>query len=287
MNTNDAQRSSHRSRTSERTQTGQRDRKTAHAVERQSSTDVIIIGAGVAGLTAGIYTAHAGLETVLVDGGDSLLRRNAHLENVPGFPAGVNPRLFLDMVTEQARRSGCLFVEGRVTDVERTDTTVDGRFTLRLEDDRSLFGDSVVAASWSDSDYLDGLEIDRDERGSKGFIQVDATGRTGVDGVYAAGRLADQYHQTVISAGHGAQVAITLIHDSDIPYYHDWIAPEGYFTDRGRAIPPGCEEIDADERHRREELSRAVMCEYFTEPHPDEQTTHPSLEADKWKAAQD
>lgn len=287
MDTSDVHTLSHRSVSSERIPTDQQDRQVDHSVDRQSPVDVVIVGAGVAGLTAGIYTARAGLETVIVDGGGSILRRNAHLENFPGFPAGVNARLFLDMVSEQARRSGCVIVDGRVTDVKRTDTTEDGRFSFRLEDGKSFTGDYVVAASWSDSDYLNGLGIDCDQRGSMQFIQLDATGRTAVDGVYAAGRLADQYHQTVVSAGHGAQVAITLIHDSEIPYYHDWIAPEGYFTDRGREVPPGCEEIDSDERQRREGISRAVMCEYFAEPHPGEQVTHPSLEADKWKAAQD
>jgi hypothetical protein len=51
----------------------------------------------------------------------------------------------------------------------------------------------------------------------------------------------------------------------------------GYFTDRGRELPPGCEEIDEAERERREARSRATIREYFAEPHPDPQETHPSL----------
>jgi hypothetical protein len=54
--------------------------------------------------------------------------------------------------------------------------------------------------------------------------------------------------------------------------------PDGYFTDRSRNLPPGCEEIDDRERVSRENASLAVMRDRFSDPHPDEQETHPSLE---------
>jgi|GEM_PF-446453 hypothetical protein len=31
---------------------------------------------------------------------------------------------------------------------------------------------------------------------------------------------------------------ITLIHDSETPFYHDWVVPAGYFSDRGCEVPP-------------------------------------------------
>ncbi|ERH08296.1 MAG: hypothetical protein J07HX64_00036 [halophilic archaeon J07HX64] len=37
------------------------------------------------------------------------------------------------------------------------------------------------------------------------------------------------------------------------------MTPEGYFTDRGREVPPGCEEIDEAERQRRERESMQVI----------------------------
>lgn len=235
--------------------------------------DVAIVGAGVAGLSAGIFTARAGLETVVVNHGESILNRNAHIENVPGFPAGVNSRLYLEMTRDQAERAGCEFVDARV---ERVDET-DGGFVLAL-DDGTITATQVIAASWSDSDYLADLDVELRQRGSKTYVGVDPRGYTAVDGLYAAGRLAEQYHQAIVAAGHGAQVALTLIEESEIPYYHDWIAPEGYFTGRGREVPPGCEEIDEDERKRREAESMETMREYFAEPHPGEPTMHPSVD---------
>ncbi|WP_254838318.1 FAD-dependent oxidoreductase [Natronomonas marina] len=244
-----------------------------------SQTDtprVAIVGGGVAGLTAGTYTARADFDTVVVDHGESILRRNAHLENVPGFPAGVNSRLFLDLLEEQAGRNGCLFEQGLVTDLQATDEG----FRLRVESDEEfdLAADYVVVASWSDTDYLADVDgVGLLDRGSKTYVDVDECGRTGVDGLYAAGRIAEKPHQAVVAAGHGAEVAVALVDDSDVPYYHDWVAPEGYFTERGREVPPGCEEISEEERRRRERESIEVMSEAFAEQHPDEPTMHPSV----------
>jgi thioredoxin reductase (NADPH) len=246
-------------------------------IERDGTGDddaaVLVVGDGVAGLTAALFTARAGLDTLVVGDGESILRRNAHLENYPGFPLGVNPRLFLEMVTDQAERAGARFADGRVESVERdesgfaVETTADTHTATR-----------VVAASWADAGYLDGLDVDAAERGSKTFLRPDRDGRTGVEGLYAAGRLADQYHQTVVAAGDGARTAITLIHDSPVAFYHDWVAPEGYFTGRDREVPPGCEEIDEGERRRRERAANAELRERFAEPHPATPTMHPSVE---------
>jgi thioredoxin reductase len=237
---------------------------------------VAVVGGGVTGLTAATFLARAGFDTVVVDHGESLLRRNSHLENVPGFPAGVNSRLFLELLEEQAGRNGVLFEQGLVTNLEPGGE----RFQLRVEGDEEfdLRADYVVVASWADSDYLEAIDgVGLTKRGSKTYVDIDDDGRTGVDGLYAAGRIAEKAHQTVVCAGHGADVALTLIDDSEVPYYHDWVAPEGYFTERGREVPPGCEEIDEDERRRRERESMEVMTEAFEAHHPDEPTMHPSV----------
>ena len=109
-------------------------------------------------------------------------------------------------------------------------------------------------------------------------VDVDERGRTGVEGLYAAGRLAEKPHQAIVCAGHGAEVGVTILEDDDRPFYHDWVAPQGYFTDRGRDLPPGCEEIDDAERDRRESNALSVMQDRFAERHPDEQETHPTLD---------
>ena len=260
--------------------------------------ELLIIGGGVAGLTAATFTARAGIETMVINDGETVLRRNAHLENMPGFPAGVNPRRFADMLRAQATRNGAEYQTGTVTELtgdiddgftatvtggQASDdingsATADGENT---EPTRELTADRVLATSFPDADFLDGFDIDTRTADAKQYAEAGELGRTEVDGLYVAGRLAERYHQAVIAAGDGAEAAITLIHDSDIPFYNDWVAPEGYWTDRGREVPPGCEEIDPTEQRARQEAAMAAMQEYFAAPHDQQQRTFPSLVDDE------
>jgi thioredoxin reductase (NADPH) len=238
--------------------------------------DVAIVGGGVAGLSAGIFTARHGLDTLVVDAGESILRRNAHLENYPGFPAGIDSALLLEMIEEQAADAGCDRQDAKVTNVERTGE--DSGFLVETDAGHSHRPDFVIAATKNTTAYLDDIDgvgiLDR----GKEFVDTDERGRTGVSGLYAAGRLAEKPHQAITSAGHGAEVAVTLLEDIEKGFYHDWVAPDGYFTDRGRDLPPGCEEIDDEERRRRDAESREALESRLEDHQPGDQPTHPSLE---------
>ncbi|EMA61538.1 FAD-dependent oxidoreductase [Halorubrum kocurii] len=252
------------------------------------SRDVVVVGGGVAGLSTAVFTARQGLDTLVVDSGESILRRNAHLENFPGFPLGVDARRLLDLLGEQAATAGADRLDGRVTRVaavgsQGSDPGEDARFVVETERDSGGHSDPlraryVVAATKNEVGYLTDVEgvgiLDR----GKSYVDTDERGRTGVNGLYAAGRLAEKPHQAAVCAGHGAEVGVAICEADERGFYHDWVAPEGYFTDRGRQVPPGCEEIDAAERREREQASREAIRERFAAPHPDPQETHPSLE---------
>jgi thioredoxin reductase len=248
--------------------------------ETSADADVLVVGGGVAGLATATFTARAGLATLVVDDGESILRRNAHLENLPGFPLGVNARLFLDLFEEQAAEAGAQFLDGRVTGLDAG--TGDEEHAVRVEraDDETVrTAPAVVAASWSDASYLTEAGVGLLDRGSKTYVEVDEGGRTAVDGLYAAGRLAGKPHQTVVCAGHGAEVGLAVVEDSEVPFYHDWVVPEGYFTERDREVPPGCEEIPTEAFRERERAANERLREAFAEPHADEPTMHPSVVA--------
>ncbi|WP_435072911.1 FAD-binding protein [Halorubrum sp. HHNYT27] len=244
--------------------------------ERTPPRDVVVVGGGVAGLSAAVFTARQGIDTLVIDSGESILRRNAHLENFPGFPLGVNARQLLDLLGDQAENAGADRLDARVTRVAVAGSD-DTRFVVTTDGGDRVRTRYVVAATKNEVGYLDGVDgVGIVERG-KAYVDIDERGRTGVDGLYAAGRLAEKPHQAAVCAGHGAEVAITLLEDDDAPFYHDWVAPEGYFTDRGREVPPGCEEIDDAERREREAAALEATRERFAEPHPAPQETHPSL----------
>lgn len=78
--------------------------------------DVVIIGGGAAGLTAGIYCGRARLKTLLIEkslvGG--LATYTAEIENYPGFPEGRGGTELMNLFHQQAKRFGVKF---KLTDV--------------------------------------------------------------------------------------------------------------------------------------------------------------------------
>jgi thioredoxin reductase (NADPH) len=70
--------------------------------------DLIVVGSGPAGLTAAIYAAREGIETLVIErsglGGQAAVTER--LDNYPGFSKGITGASFADELAEQARRFG-------------------------------------------------------------------------------------------------------------------------------------------------------------------------------------
>ncbi|MGB9742599.1 MAG: thioredoxin-disulfide reductase [bacterium] len=73
--------------------------------------EILIVGAGPAGMTAGIYASRAGHSTLILEkeitGGQ--LAKTATVENYPGFAEPVNAYDLIQRMETQARRFGCQF----------------------------------------------------------------------------------------------------------------------------------------------------------------------------------
>src|SRR5712692_2770969 len=82
--------------------------------------DLLIVGGGLAGLTAAIYGARIGLHTAVVEhmapGGQVL--NVEKIENFPGFPQGIAGFDLGPMVQEQADAAGAEFVMDTATRLE-------------------------------------------------------------------------------------------------------------------------------------------------------------------------
>jgi thioredoxin reductase (NADPH) len=98
--------------------------------------DVVIIGGGPAGLTAGLYTSRAQLKTLLVErmimGGQVMT--TTKVENYPGFPGGIDGPDLMVRFQEHCQEFGLEVAYGEVENlVDRGDTkslTVDGKEIL-------------------------------------------------------------------------------------------------------------------------------------------------------------
>jgi hypothetical protein len=202
--------------------------------ERAAAHDVVVAGGGAAGLSAALFVARAGLDTVVLDGGKSAIRQCAHLENYLGFPGGVAPETFLELGRTQVREEGVAVRDERVVDVTPTEAgfrveTTDGETTATR----------VVAASAYDGAFLpDGPKTE------EGFAEtVDAFGRTEREGLYVTGWMAEGgVHQVSVNAGRGAQVGVGLVRDEMVArgywpgladHYVDWVVHEGRYGGEG------------------------------------------------------
>ncbi|MDO9350435.1 MAG: thioredoxin-disulfide reductase [Deltaproteobacteria bacterium] len=81
--------------------------------------DVIIIGGGPAGMTAGLYASRARLRTLLIENGlfGGQMTTTELIENYPGFPQGVSGEELSRLMEEQAKRFGMEAISDEVTEV--------------------------------------------------------------------------------------------------------------------------------------------------------------------------
>ena len=119
--------------------------------------DVVIVGAGVAGLSAAIYTTRERLGTLILEklmpGGQILT--TARVENYPGFPEPVNGMELADRLTQQAKRFGTEIVASAEVGKVEAVTAGGKRYLEAHVKDRRYRGRAMILAVGSEYRKLD------------------------------------------------------------------------------------------------------------------------------------
>jgi len=114
--------------------------------------DVLIVGAGTGGLAAAIYSARAGLETLVVDkaypGGQIAMTEN--VENYPGFADVIQGPWLMEQMQKQAEHVGAEFVADLITDVDLTKRP----FTLKGDSGEIYETDALVISTGAQAKWL-------------------------------------------------------------------------------------------------------------------------------------
>ena len=112
----------------------------------EGACDMVVVGAGPAGLGAAVYAASEGLDTVLVDsaavGGQA--STSTRIENYLGFPAGISGADLAERASMQATRFGVRTV---VPANAQALTFEDGYHVVELDGDERLRARTVVLAT--------------------------------------------------------------------------------------------------------------------------------------------
>jgi len=112
--------------------------------------DVVVVGAGPAGLAAAVYATSEGLSVLVLDcrafGGQA--GASARIENYLGFPTGISGMALMARAHNQALKFGVeMAIPDEVIGLQALGGTEERQFVLNLSDDERVSARSVVIAS--------------------------------------------------------------------------------------------------------------------------------------------
>lgn len=118
---------------------------------------IIIIGSGPAGLSAAIYTAREGFEPLVIGGFNAggQLELTTTVENMPGFPEGIEGPKLIELMRAQATKFGARFIDKDVTQADLKSIPI-----KVVVEGQTYETDSLIIATGADARWL-GLESEK------------------------------------------------------------------------------------------------------------------------------
>ncbi len=136
-------------------------KKESGPTELEDQYDLVILGAGPAGLTSAIYGARAHLKTLVVEkeviGGE--IASTDVVENYPGFPEGVSGAVLAQRMEEQTKKFGAQIYQGAIDRVE-----LKGNPKKVVVDGKGIEATSVIVATGTSPKSL-GVPGEREFKG--------------------------------------------------------------------------------------------------------------------------
>jgi thioredoxin reductase (NADPH) len=199
--------------------------------EPSSVYDVIVVGAGPAGLAASVYTSSEGLRVATLDGlsAGGQIGTTTRFENYLGFPAGISGEEFASRALLQARRFGTtVIIPSKASGLGRRG----GFLVVSVEGAEPLVGRSVIIASGIEYRRLSVPDIDRFDGVSVFYSPLDAEDRVRASApvvVVGGGNSAGQAATALAAAGHSVSLVVrgSELSGSMVHYLVDRVERDG------------------------------------------------------------
>ena len=121
--------------------------------------NLIIIGGGPAGLSAGVYAGRANLEPLIFTGqpGEGELVNAIDVDDFPGFPQGISGLELLGLMRQQAEKYHCQLIDQKVVKVDLSQKP----YKVISQDGKEYFSKSLIIATGGRNRFL-GLEKEKE-----------------------------------------------------------------------------------------------------------------------------
>jgi thioredoxin reductase len=187
--------------------------------------DVVIIGAGPAGLAAGLTTAHRALTTLIIEAKDrpggqpQFLYADKRIVDIPGFPDGITGEELSERTYRQAVNAHVQFrfSEELVTIEDTEEIESEDRLKRVVTAGKIDASCAIVQIGFlSAKDTFERLAVKLNEDGS---ISIDPYFETSREGLFAVGDVHGDIKLIAVAWAEGIQAAINAFKEITSPYW--------------------------------------------------------------------